>query len=161
MSTKIPNNRSGSSHPNWKGGRNISSEGYIEVMVDSHPRRSQRGYVFEHMLVAEKALGHYLPEGAIIHHIDENRQNNQNVNLIICENNAYHRLIHRRMNAFKETGNANMRICNFCKKYDLPDNLYINKKPRGMSCHRSCKQRYERDQWAKGLRRPRNIGSRG
>src|SRR3990167_9989532 len=47
-----------------------------------------------HILVAEKALGRPLPEGVEVHHHDENRQNNSNSNLVICQDVAYHRLLH-------------------------------------------------------------------
>lgn len=52
----------------------------------------------EHIIVAENALGKPLPKGAIVHHHDQDRSNNKNTNLVICENTSYHQIIHARMN---------------------------------------------------------------
>ena len=95
----------------------------------------------EHVLVAEKVLGRPLPKGAEIHHIDEDKANNANNNLVICPSKAYHSLLHRRLRALKECGNANWVKCLLCKKWDDPINLYIysvkgNPTPRAY--HREC-----------------------
>ncbi len=88
---------------------------YIGLMCPDHPRAKEAGYVREHVLVAEKALGHYLPEGAIVHHVDEDVQNNKPNNLVICQDNAYHRLIHVRMRVVRHGGNPNTdKVCGGC-----------------------------------------------
>ena len=91
----------------WKGGRIKTSAGYIAVSAPGHPRpdrRAGRGYVLEHILVAEKALGRFLPQGVEVHHVNEKKDDNRNQNLVICENSAYHGLLHKRM---KERAEAN------------------------------------------------------
>jgi hypothetical protein len=88
---------------------------------------------FEHIEVAERALGRSLPSGAIVHHIDKNRMNNAPTNLVICQSAAYHRLIHRRMDAMEVCGNPEWRKCWVCKTYDAPERLYIS--PNGMNIH--------------------------
>lgn len=139
---------------NWNGGRNVTSQGYVEIAVESHPRRSYRGYVFEHILVAEKALGHYLPNGSSVHHIDKNKQNNANSNLVICQDEAYHQLLHRRMDALRESGHADYRKCWVCKKWDDPANMRFHKNGRTESFeHHSCANEYQRNR----LRRLREI----
>lgn len=47
--------------------------------------------------VVERALGHRLPLGAVVHHWDENPGNNNPANLLVCPNQAYHMIIHGRM----------------------------------------------------------------
>lgn len=90
---------------------------------------------FAHVLIAERVLEKPLPPKAVVHHPDENRLNNNN--LVICQDAAYHRMIHRRMVAFKVSGHANWRKCWICKTYDNPDRLYIS--PNGMNIHhKSC-----------------------
>jgi hypothetical protein len=101
-------------NPHWKGGK-INRNGYIKVFNPEHPRSDSKGYVYEHTLVAEKALGKYLPPQAVVHHFNKIRNDNSKGNLIICENNAYHRIIHARQNriALLDTlaGNARSRRC--------------------------------------------------
>ena len=79
--------------------------------------------VREHVEVAERAIGRKLPLGAIVHHHDENTSNNVPSNLVICPDIAYHKLLHRRMRALAASGDANNRICSFCKRWDSPLNL--------------------------------------
>ena len=67
----------------WKGGRRIDSNGYMEIYMPGHPSAMATGYVHEHVLVAEMKHGGPLPEGAVVHHDDENRTNNDPENIII------------------------------------------------------------------------------
>ena len=50
----------------------------------------------QHRYVVEKAMGKQLPLGAEIHHYNGNRSDNRNFNLIVCPNEAYHKLLHER-----------------------------------------------------------------
>ncbi len=70
----------------FTGGRNICSNGYVEIIVPGHPATNARGYVYEHRIVAEKKLGRYLLSNEVVHHIDGNKTNNSPNNLIVLSN---------------------------------------------------------------------------
>jgi hypothetical protein len=91
----------------------------------------------EHILVAEKAMGKRLPNGAVVHHVDENRLNNAPSNLVVCSR-AYHILIHARMKAMAACGNPNWRHCYYCKRYDDPANMYVSPQGR-VNYHSACR----------------------
>lgn len=100
--------------------------------------------IYEHVEKAEKALGRKLPAGSEIHHVDENRSNNTNSNLVICPSAAYHSLLHVRTRAYKACGNANYRICWICRQWDSPSNMYGY--PNGSDfVHRTCRAKRERN----------------
>ena len=58
--------------------------------------RSGGDRYYEHVKIAEKALGKKLPAGAVVHHLDENPSNNDPRNLVICPSEKYHKLLHHR-----------------------------------------------------------------
>jgi hypothetical protein len=87
----------GSEHSLWKGGR-INEQGYVLIFLPDHPRADSRGYVREHILIAEKALGKPLPPKAVVHHANGSRNSGP---LVICQDRAYHWLLHRRENKLK------------------------------------------------------------
>lgn len=129
---------------NWKGGRRVDSHGYVRILVPDHPRADPRGYVAEHVVVAEEALGKPLPDGAEVHHVNRVRNDNRNRNLVICEDNAYHSLIERRQRALDACGNASWLFCRFCHEYDAPGNLWIDKKRPSRAHHPACASEYSR-----------------
>lgn len=117
---------------------------YRWCLAKDHPGANSSGQVYEHILVVEKALGKYLPKGAIVHHVDGDGLNNNTDNLVICENRVYHALLHIRQDALEACGHANWRRCSFCQKYDDPENLYIS--PDGLQArHRECRNKYRRE----------------
>lgn len=96
---------------------------WIMVLMKGHSRSDSHGFVKKHILIAEKILGHPLPEGAEVHHADGNGSNNSNDNLVICENGSYHQLLEWRTRALKESGHANWRRCCYCHNYDDPSRM--------------------------------------
>lgn len=132
----------------WQGGRSVNSVGYILIYQPDHPRASNSGYVFEHILIAESILDRYLPEGVEVHHFNEIRSDNSHTNLIVCEDHAYHHLLHNRLKAYRATGDPRKRRCSFCQQWDLPDSLLFNNRSRfndSGARHRSCRNQYDRD----------------
>jgi hypothetical protein len=83
----------------------------------THPNADHRGYVYEHILIAEVALGRYLKSPEEVHHVDEDPGNNSPRNLVICHDHAYHYLLHARMRAFRACGHVDWRPCFTCGQY--------------------------------------------
>lgn len=79
----------GSLNPNWKGGKYTDSRGYVRLLMPEHPRADSKGYVPEHIVIAEKAFGKPLPPKCVVHH-------HSPVQLVVCENQGYHLLLHKR-----------------------------------------------------------------
>jgi len=117
----------GAAHRWWKGG----------IRRDYHPcacgcgelttgeyrvgHRPIRGYRYAnsdrmHRTRAEAALGHPLPRGAQVHHVDRDKSN-RCARLVICESHAYHMLLHARERVVRAGGNPNTdRWCSSCKQ---------------------------------------------
>lgn len=144
-----------------------TAQGYRLVAVRGpHPRKiSSSNYVREHILVAEAALGKYLPTGAVVHHVNEIRHDNRPANLVICQDNAYHRLIHRRLEAWRLSGHADWARCQCCHKHDAPENLIVVNRRGGNGrkvrhsptayhpeCQRAARRKYSE------VERARNVG---
>ena len=74
-------------------GYTITWNGYKMVKCPNHPHCDGKGYIREHILVMEKYLGRYLTEDEVVHHIDENKLNNDISNLQLMtkyEHKCYH-----------------------------------------------------------------------
>jgi len=136
----------GEDSPSWKGGEYINYSGYVMKSIpEDHPRKQYNGYIREHILIAERAIGKELPEGVQVHHYGATGDNSK---IVICENQEYHFLLHIRAKALKECGHAGWRKCKFCQQYDSLDNIYcvkINGKKGGWNTyHMECARAYDR-----------------
>ena len=135
--------RRGPAHGSWKGGRHTSVNGYVMVHAPHHPRASRGAYVYEHIAVAEKVLGKILPDGAVVHHVNGDKQDNRPANLVICQDQGYHRILHRRQSALDGSGHADWLRCPYCKDWDAPSSMYV--RSNGDGYHRACERQYKRD----------------
>jgi|ERR1700694_425726 len=76
----------------------LTQHGYISI---EHSGKAK----YEHVLMAEKVLGRPLRGEERVHHMNGNgRDNKTPFNLVICPNEAYHQLLHRRMRALGYEG---------------------------------------------------------
>ena len=91
-------------------GTGFNALGYRATQIDGVKK-------FEHVRIAESALGKELPAGAVVHHVDGSRDNNSNDNLVVCPDRAYHNLLHARMDAVNASGNPDFRKCRWCGVY--------------------------------------------
>lgn len=76
--------------------RKNHSQGYILVYAPDHPTADRTGYVLEHRLVVEIALGRNLSADEIVHHINGNKADNTLDNLEVVSR-ATHAKIHNNL----------------------------------------------------------------
>lgn len=89
------------------------SHGYTQIHYDYQGNPSADGQLL-HRVRAERALGRKLPPKAQVHHADGTKGDDSQ--LVICENAAYHRLLHARMRVLKAGGDPNTQtICSSCR----------------------------------------------
>ena len=105
------------------------TDGYLLVMKNGERKR-------QHHLVAEIVLGRPLKYPEVVHHVDEDRKNNINKNLVIC-NRAYHALLHMRMRALEACGNPDYRVCIHCGRHDDP-NMMVPRNKGKVFAHAIC-----------------------
>jgi len=115
--------------PNGEGGM---QSGYFKITVNG--KRIKRS-----VIVAEKMIGGKLPEGAVVHHIDGNKINDDPANLIICKNNSDHMLLHQKEKALRECGHADWYRCHICGIYSPLEEIkhYKNQSSYHPQCERN------------------------
>ena len=119
---------------NWNGGKSVN-HGRPIILTRGHPKTRKNpktgkgyNYISEHILIAENALGKFLPLGVVVHHYTPEQ-------LVICQDQAYHMLLHRCQRAYEACGHANWRKCWICKQWDDPVKLNISRKD---TYHKDC-----------------------
>lgn len=120
--------------PVTKGYRRISVNGYLKYL---------------HVIRAEAALGKPLPPKAEVHHADGSM--NDDAPLVICEDRAYHFLLHARMRVKRAGGNPNIEsFCRCCRTIKPHEAFGVDRERfnRLSYCCRTCnnaKEKQKRD----------------
>lgn len=103
-------------HSGTRKGRYVGKDGYVRILKPEHPRASKQGHVLEHVLVAEAALGHLLPDGAVVHHAGEKHEN-VGGKLALLQDQHEHLSLHRRLRVLRAGGNPFTDfLCTYCRK---------------------------------------------
>jgi len=80
-----PHSRQYSPLQRWKTrDTKFDSKGYVLVKVPEHPRAFRGGWYYEHRLVAERILGRLLNTYETVHHLNEIKNDNRELNLFVC-----------------------------------------------------------------------------
>lgn len=87
--------KSGKDHWHWKGGRQVTKNGYIEVWMDPsdpfYKMSGKDGYVYEHRLVMARILNRCLNPWEDVHHVNHNRHDNGPENLQVVSKSEHTR----------------------------------------------------------------------
>ena len=106
---------------------------YLVIQRPSHHLARKDGYVYIHQLQAEKKIGRKLNKGECVHHINENKYDNDINNLMVFHSNSDHTAYHNGNYIYEIDGvwfankrtikinNYSQRICPICGK-ELMDN---------------------------------------
>jgi len=99
-------------------------------------KRHNGGIALAHRLRAEKALGRPLPPGAEVHHVDGTKRITSP--LVICQDGAYHKLLHMRARIMAAGGNPNTdHVCGACRQVK-PRELFSKRRKRVTGCDHRC-----------------------
>jgi hypothetical protein len=99
-------NTRGAGSPFWRGGTDP---------YKSAPKADRkRGVTREHRLIAERALGKPLPEKSVVHHFNADGRDNGPGNLVLCEDQSYHLLLHARQRAIESRESPLRLECAWC-----------------------------------------------
>lgn len=134
-------------------GRMLDKRGYVLAMAKGHPRANRDGYVWEHVLVAERALGRHVASECPVHHADGNPANNDPHNLVVCPDQRYHKLLHQRASALAACGDASALKCDLCHSYDRQEEIRAYSYRKGVGRygrHLSCNRAHARRSRARG-----------
>ena len=116
----------GDKNPNWKGGR-IKKEGYVMIHNPEHLNANKRGYVYEHTLVMSSLINRELYKDELVHHIDEDRGNNNPSNLKLERTNTHLINNHSGSRIF-----TNEEIVEMVQQYETGESASVISK--GFSC---------------------------
>ncbi len=70
----------------------VDKKGYVLVYSPKHVNKNSADGVYEHRLVVEKLLGRYLQKHEVVHHINENKQDNRITNLRLMDTKTHAQL---------------------------------------------------------------------
>lgn len=83
-------------HKHVRHDRITMLSGYEALYRPEHPKAQSNGLVHKHILVAESILGRNLSKEEVVHHIDQNRLNNDPSNLLVFKTKSDHSRFHNK-----------------------------------------------------------------
>ena len=123
---------------NWNIIKRVKKGDYIYAVVPEHPRAIKYGYVLEHIVVAENKIKRLLEAGEIVHHINGNKKDNSESNLVVMSESEHSRF-------HSSTGRTMISlVCKNCgKEFEREArNTYIQSGYNNSFCSRRCNGLY-------------------
>ena len=95
-----------------------------------------------------KIIGRQLPTTCQVHHVNGDETDDKNSNLVVCQDSAYHHLLHNRANALRECGDPTGVRCEYCSKFGVVGKDAMRVYTRGdgytRASHIDCQLQYNR-----------------
>jgi hypothetical protein len=116
--------------------KKTTKNGYILVKVPEHPK-NHNGWVLEHVLVAERMLRRVIVCGESVHHINEIKHDNRQINLFVCYR-AEHDKAHGMNAVYSKKLHPSWicRTCSVCGRIFWGNKRIVKRKQR---CSASCR----------------------
>lgn len=111
-------NYRGAKHYKWKGGIKTYNDGYIYVYKPDHYYCTNQGYIKRSRINYEEYYKCCLLKWSIIHHIDNDRSNDNPLNLKAFASQKRHVSHHMQGNQYGKRTDMDDRICFLCNSKD-------------------------------------------
>lgn len=98
--------------------KRINKQGYIEIYLPEHPNSNKYGYILEHRFIVEIKIGRYLTKEEVVHHIDEDKTNNDIDNLMLFKNQKEHSSFHIKLKKYGFNNQIRRQIEERWKEYE-------------------------------------------
>ena len=76
----------------WEYSKIVKKGCYFYAVVPEHPKSNDAGYVLEHRVVAENMIKRLLENDEVVHHIDGDKKNNIQQNLMVMTRSEHTRV---------------------------------------------------------------------
>lgn len=141
----LSNERKGDKNPFWKGGKQKTSAGYINIINHFHKNKTSKNLVKEHVLVVEDNIGRLLRKNEIIHHINKKKDDNKIQNLLLLKNQKEHRRIHEGWFKIKNKWYKNCKKCGNLLEVNTKNFHYKHKNNKQFSVYcKLCVKKYNK-----------------
>ena len=91
-----------------KSGRSIDKNiGYVRIYMPMHPEANNRGYVYEHRIIAEEKIDRRLKKGEVVHHKNGIRWDNNAENLEVMD-----RIKHSKLKNYRAVSSHSYKVDN-------------------------------------------------